>query len=95
MVFERPGVVTGQHFLGVGLKLKALILTFRGLSSHVCQKMMRVAGQGDLECESFSGLGILQNHFLRGFENEGAAAFFLQNINFQNKIFRPFEMSSY
>ena len=48
------GHITGQRFQEVVLKLKAFILNFRDLASHVCQKNMRVAGYGDLECESVS-----------------------------------------
>ena len=42
--FRTAWLITGQKFQGLGLKLKALILTFRDLSSHVCQIVMRVAG---------------------------------------------------
>ena len=35
---------TSQKFQGVGLKLKAFILTFQDLASHLCHKFMRVAG---------------------------------------------------
>ena len=49
-------IITGQKFPGVGLNLKAFILTFRDLASHLCQcqRIMRVAGSTDLECESCS-----------------------------------------
>ena len=50
--FRTAWNITGQKFQGVGLILEAFILTFPDLASH-CQKIMRVAGQGDLECESF------------------------------------------
>lgn len=42
--FETAQDITGQTFQGVGLKLKAVVLlTFRDLGRHLCQKM-RVAG---------------------------------------------------
>ena len=41
--FRTAWLITGQKFQGVGLKLTAFILTFRDPSSHVCQKIMRVA----------------------------------------------------
>ena len=55
--FRTACLVTGQKFQGVGLKLKAFILTVRDLSSHLCHIIMRVSGWGDLKCGPFcSGL---------------------------------------
>ena len=42
--FRTAWLITGQKFQEVGLKLKAFILTFRDLSSHLCQIIKRVAG---------------------------------------------------
>ena len=36
--FRTAWLITGQKFQGVGLKLTAFILTFRGPSSHLCQR---------------------------------------------------------
>ena len=43
--FRTACLIAGQKFQGVGLKLTAVILTFRGPSSHLCdsQKLMRMA----------------------------------------------------
>ena len=38
--FRTAWLITGQTFQGVGLKLKAFILTFQGPSSHLCQKTL-------------------------------------------------------
>ena len=41
--FRTAWLITGQQFQGLGLKLKAFVLTFRDLPSHLCQTIMRVA----------------------------------------------------
>ena len=41
--FPTPWDITGQKFQGLGLKLKAFILSFRDLYDHSCQKIMGVA----------------------------------------------------
>ena len=50
--FPTAWLITGQKFQGVGLKLTAFILTFRDPSCHLCQKIMRMAESGDLDCGS-------------------------------------------
>ena len=45
---EKPGfrtawLITGQKIQGLGLKLTAVILTFRDPHSHLCQKNVRMA----------------------------------------------------
>ena len=52
--FRTAWLITGQKFQGVGLKSKGFILTFRDPSSHVCQKIMRMAESGDLDFGSCS-----------------------------------------
>ena len=42
--FRTAWLITGQKFQEAGLKLQAFILTFRDLSSHLCQIIKRVAG---------------------------------------------------
>ena len=60
--FRTASDITGQTFQGVGLKLKALILTFRDLASRLWQKLMRVAGWTDLKWERCSQIwGVFQN----------------------------------
>ena len=83
---EKQGVrtawdITSQKCQGVGLKMKAFILTFRDLTSHLCQEIMRVAGCGDLECESFSRTCDFSkpNLLCRNLNNEGRKLF--KNIN--------------
>jgi len=41
--FRTVWLMTGQKFQGVGLKLTALIFTFRDPSSHLSQTIMRIA----------------------------------------------------
>ena len=67
--FRTAWLITGQEFQGVGLKLKAFILTVRDLAFHLCQKIMRAPGQGDLRCESFvlSRPRIFQNSLSAGY----------------------------
>ena len=52
--FRTAWLNSGQKFQGVGPKLTAFILTFRDPSSHLRQKIMRVAESGDLKSESCS-----------------------------------------
>ena len=41
--FRKAWLVTGQKFQGLGLKLTAVILTFRDLASHLWQNSMKIA----------------------------------------------------
>ena len=41
--FQTAWLITGQKFQGLGLKLTAVILTFRDLASHLCHKIIRMA----------------------------------------------------
>ena len=43
--FRTACLRTGQKFQGLGLKLTAVILTFRDLASHLCQKIMRMVSR--------------------------------------------------
>ena len=108
---EKQGVrtawlITGQKSQELGLKLKALILTFRDLS---CQKIMRVAGWTDLEWEScsriwdfskscclmeFETVGGLKPFFFCGKFETLWGRHFSKILNFQNEVFCPFRMSS-
>ena len=49
--FQMSRDLTGQQFQELGLKIKALMLFFRDLSSHVCQRTTstRVAGWENLK----------------------------------------------
>ena len=46
LAFRTVWDITGQRFQGLGLTLKAVVLTFRDLDYHLCQTFMRVAGCG-------------------------------------------------
>ena len=64
--FRTACLITGQKFQGVGLKLTAFILTFRDPSSHLCQKIMRVAVLTDLELGSCSRIWDFSNLLFEG-----------------------------
>ena len=69
--FQTAWLITGQTNQGLGLNLMAVILTFRDLSSHLCQTMMRMARWRDLKIWMF----FFQNHCLREFEAPGTGIF--------------------
>ena len=45
--FRTAWLITGQKFLSKNLKSGSSLLTFRDLSSHICQIIMRMAKWGD------------------------------------------------
>ena len=51
--FRTACLTTGQKFQRAGLKLMAFILTFRDPSSHLCQRIMRMAERGDFDFWSY------------------------------------------
>ena len=96
--FRTAWDIWGQKFRGVGLKLKAFILTFWDLliAYHVCHKktwewLVRAIWSGGV----FPGSRIFSKHIiLLDFQRRGGRLFSKASI-FQHKLFRPFNMSSY
>ena len=89
--FRTAWLITGQQFPWKNLKSGSSLLTFRDLSSHICEIILWMAKSGILDPGKG---GIFKTHFFAGFWKMGPGHF-SKISNFQNIMFQPFRKCSY
>ena len=89
--FRTAWLITGQKFPWKNLKSGSSLLTFRDLSSHICEIILWMAKSGILDPGK---TGFFQTPLFAGFW-KNRTGHFSKIWNFQNVMFQPFKKCSY
>ena len=89
--FRTAWLITGRKFPWKNLKSGSSLLTFRDLSSYICEILLWIAKSGILDPEKGD---IFKTPFFAGFWKMGPGHF-SKISKFQNIMFQPFKKNSY